>query len=228
MAADATETPVIDAATVVIVRSDDDGDGVEVLMLHKNAGHAFGGMWVFPGGRVDPDDGSDGDGDLERARHAAVREAEEEAGLVVAPEDLVAFAHWLPPPEAPRRFATWFFVAEASDVRDVVVDGSEIADHAWVVPAEALERQGRGEIELAPPTWITLHWLASFTEPAEVMAAARAGDPVHYATHIAGLDGALVALWDGDAGYEAHDPAAAGPRHRLVMSDGAPWTYERT
>ncbi len=37
----------------------------------------------------------------------------------------------------------------------------------------------------------------------------------------------LVALWHGDAGYETGDATAEGPRHRLVMSNTAPWTYER-
>ena len=42
------------AATVVLLR--DGSDGLETLMLRKNSKIAFGGMWVFPGGRVDPGD----------------------------------------------------------------------------------------------------------------------------------------------------------------------------
>ena len=47
----------IDAATVVVAR--DSADGVEVLMLRRNSKIYFGGMWVFPGGRVDPEDRAD-------------------------------------------------------------------------------------------------------------------------------------------------------------------------
>lgn len=215
--------PIIDAATVVVARTGE--DGLEVLMLHKNTGHAFGGMWVFPGGRVDPEDA--GDDELTRARHAAAREATEEAAIVVDAEDLVPFAHWTPPPQAPRRFATWFFLVEAGDLREVVVDGGEIADHAWVRPSDALERQGRGEIELAPPTWMSLHGLQEFATASDALDAARAGEVTYYATRIGSLDGALVALWDGDAGYDDADASMVGARHRLVMRDGMPWTLER-
>ncbi|MCB1646740.1 MAG: NUDIX domain-containing protein, partial [Pseudomonadales bacterium] len=53
--------PPIPAATVVILRDTD--DEVEVLMLHKNSKIAFGGMWVFPGGRIDEEDYPE-DGDI--------------------------------------------------------------------------------------------------------------------------------------------------------------------
>jgi 8-oxo-dGTP pyrophosphatase MutT (NUDIX family) len=220
------DVPVVDAATVVVLRAGPEGAGIEVLMLHKHTGHAFGGMWVFPGGRVDPDDGAADSSGVERARHAAAREAAEEAGLVVSADDLVPFAHWTPPPEAPRRFATWFFVAEARDVREIVVDGGEIKDHAWVSPAEALERHSRREIDLAIPTWVTLHGLQEFESTVAVLDAARAGAVTYYATRIAHVDGDLVAMWEGDAGYETSDPALPGARHRLRMAADAPWDYE--
>ena len=45
----------VHAATVILLR--DTGRGPETLMLRRNSKIAFGGMWVFPGGRVDPADG---------------------------------------------------------------------------------------------------------------------------------------------------------------------------
>jgi 8-oxo-dGTP pyrophosphatase MutT (NUDIX family) len=226
--ADAEPGAAIPAATVVLVRTDADR-GMEVLTLHKSRGHAFGDMWVFPGGRVDEGDGEvDSDPD-DRARHAAVREAREETGLVLEPADLALFAHWTPPPEAPRRFVTWFFIADASSaVTDVVVDGGEIVDHAWVTPTEALERHERREIQLATPTWVTLHELSSVPTAEEALARARDGEVDRRATRLADVDGDLIAIWSGDAGYDSGDLSLPGPRHRLAMPATGPWRFERT
>src|SRR4051794_20931740 len=151
------------AATVVVVR-DGAGGEIEVLMVHRNSKHAFGGMWVFPGGKVDPEDvdPSAPDDEARAARRAAVREAQEEAGIELALDDLVAISHWTPPPEAPRKFTTWFFALKAPTVHDVAIDGDETQDHAWITPAEALRRGDRHEIELAPPTWMTLYAMTRF------------------------------------------------------------------
>lgn len=49
------DIPVRDAATVMLLR--DGRDGVEVCMLQRQHSSAFvGGMYVFPGGAVDPED----------------------------------------------------------------------------------------------------------------------------------------------------------------------------
>lgn len=225
--ADATADapPAIPAATVVLVR---DGDsGLEVLMLHRVSKVAFGGMWVFPGGRVDDDDRQPGDDDERSAQRAAAREALEECGLAVDPDDLVPFSHWVPPPVTPKRFSTHFFLARASD-GDVVVDGGEIHEHEWLAAREVLERRDRGEVDLAPPTWVTLHDLAEHATVDAALDAARSLDAVpHYETRWVTMDGGAVAMWSGDSGYDSLDPEQAGDRHRLwMLEDG--WRLERT
>ena len=86
------EEPATPAATVVLLRDTDSGP--EVLMLKKNARIDFGGMWVFPGGRIDEED-YPSDRDLESAaRTAAARETIEEANVPTKPDDFVWFAHW--------------------------------------------------------------------------------------------------------------------------------------
>ena len=162
---------------------------------------------------------------LEAARNAAVREAAEEAGLTVERDALAVYAHWSPPRIAPKRFTTWFFVAPAP-VGDVVVDGGEIHEHEWVRPADGIRRRDAGEIELAPPTWVTLTTSSRFTTVADAMTTIDAREPELFETRIATVDDAIVAMWLGDAGYESGDADAAGARHRLRMADDG-WSYER-
>lgn len=220
--------PAIPAATVILLR--DGTDGLETLMLRRASQLSFaGGLWVFPGGRVDDADREGLDpGDVHgAARRAAAREAAEEADLRVDPDALVTLAHWEPPPQTPKRFATWFFLA-AAPAGAVTVDGAEITEHAWARPIDVLGRRDAGEIELAPPTWVTLHALAARVDVADALAAAAAAEPEHFTTRAAmTADGGVVAMWHGDAGYETGDATAAGPRHRLWMLD-AGWRYERT
>ncbi|HWW45257.1 MAG TPA: NUDIX hydrolase [Acidimicrobiia bacterium] len=221
---DAAAVPPIPAATVVLVR--DAPVGLETLMLHRNSKGAFGGMWVFPGGRVDAEDAAGARDEQEAARRAAVREAFEESGLRCEPSSLVPFSHWVPPPIAPKRYATWFFIAPAPSGA-VTVDGGEIHDSAWMRPNDALARRDAGEIELAPPTWMTLRHLTAFADTGAAVAEAGRREPTFYVTHMGrGTDG-MVAMWAGDAGYESGDADAPGPRHRLHISAGT-WALERT
>jgi 8-oxo-dGTP pyrophosphatase MutT (NUDIX family) len=193
-------------------------------MLRKTVGQAFGGLWVFPGGKVEPDDGTGEAG----ARRAAVREAREETGLVLDGDAMVPFAHWSPPPGAGRRFATWFFVAPLPEgAGDVVIDGGEIGDQMWSTAAGALALHAAGDVELAPPTWMTLAWLDEAGDVETALATARAGEVVQFETHIV-VDGEVpVCVWAADAAYESGDLARAGGRHRLRMEAGG-WVLERS
>lgn len=212
--------PPIPAATAVLVR--DTTEGLETLMLRRNAQGAFGGMWVFPGGRVDADDG---DGEA-GARRAAARETLEEASLVIDSDALVPFAHWTPPPIAPKRFATWFFLVSAPE-GIVAVDGREIHEHLWVTPADAIRLRDAGQIELAPPTFVTLHWLSRQRDVAAALAEAAAGPVEFFSTKVMrAVSGEPVAVWHGDVAYEGDDLDIDGARHRLAMIEGQ-WAYER-
>ena len=228
---DAPLAPAIPAATVVLLR--DAPDGLETLMLRRNSKLAFaGGAWVFPGGRIDPEDFpggaavDDDDAVLAAARNAAVREAMEEAALTVDVESMVWFAHWTPGPMAPRRFATWFFMAPAPE-GNVVIDDGEIHEHIWIRPAEAMRRRDLGEIELIPPTWMTLLMLAESAGVDDALATARSHEPEIYVTQIARVAGGIASMWAGDAGYEDLDVDRPGPRNRLLMLEDG-WRLERS
>ena len=211
---------LIPAATVVIMR--DSESGIELLMLRKNSKVAFGGMWVFPGGKIDETDkviDSDGSlNELATATNAAVRETFEEAAVSVSQENLFWFSHWVPPAITPKRFSTYFFATKLLDGDEVTIDDSEIIEHSWFRPHEAINLRDAGEIELAPPTWVTLNHLISFTNVEDALNALNVKDPIFYETHIAQSAKGPVAMWFGDAGYEKTDPDMPGERHRLTMS----------
>lgn len=218
---------LIPASTVIPLR--DTAHGIEVLMLRKSSAVAFGGMWVFPGGKIDPAD-VDPARPLDEewtARRAAAREAEEEAALAVDPLDLVAFSHWTPPEQAMnsnKRFATWFFVCRAPE-GEITIDGGEIHEDVWVDPAEMLERRHRGDIQLVPPTVVTLAELAEYGSVDVALATAASRDPFRYVTRVGTSDSGMVTMWSGDVAYEHGDLTVPGPRHRLTMADSA-WVLD--
>jgi hypothetical protein len=94
-------------------------------------------------------------------------------------------------------------------------------------PEEALRRRDAQEIELAPPTFVTLVELARCAAVGGALAAARGRVPERFTTRIAKTGGGVVALWHGDAGYDATNADLPGARHRLWMLDSG-WRYERT
>lgn len=218
--------PVL-AATVILLR--DGSTGLETLMLKRNSKIAFGGMWVFPGGRIDVDDwqGVDASDELAASRRAAEREALEECGLVVDPDAMHPFSHWTPPNTTPRRFLTWFFAARAGEGR-VEIDHGEIRDSAWMSPADALRRRDAREIEIAPPTFVSLAELCAFDSVDVALSSIAGRAPERFETVIGLSDVGPVAMWHGDAGYGVADPSRDGPRHRLTMNKTTGWTYHRT
>jgi 8-oxo-dGTP pyrophosphatase MutT (NUDIX family) len=105
------------AATVVLLR---DGEaGFEVLLVRRSAQLSFhGGAWVFPGGRLDAADYAVGTDDIiAAARCAAVREAREEAGLVLSPDALVLVDSINSDPAA-MRYAPGWPVLRTGDAED--------------------------------------------------------------------------------------------------------------
>ncbi len=218
------EKPLFPAATVILLR---DGDnGLETLMLQRSANADFiAGSWVFPGGKVEEEELQQHDGDVLRAaRASAVRETMEEAGLQLQDDELLFFSRWTAPVEAPKRYDTWFFIA-AAPTGAVQVDGMEIDTHLWATPATALQRQQAGELQLMPPTCVSLAWLAQHNDCANALLAARAQTPFHFVPRIVMIEGGACALYGGDAGYDSQDAAVEGARHRFVMT-GKDWRYE--
>ncbi len=187
------------AASLILMR-DRRGGAPELLIVQRGAALAFAaGAFVFPGGRVDPEDfllatrlcphlsGEDGG-----ARIAAVRETWEETAIAVglspapvpdAPfagaatrfeaDALIPFARWLPEEKLVRRFDTRFYLAQATGEQEPVADGAETASAFWATASDVLEccRTGRGRAIF--PTRRLLERLARFGSFAEARAEAE-------------------------------------------------------
>ncbi len=216
-----------DASTVILVREGD--HGLEVYMTKRQDYLRFlGGYYVFPGGKVDPDDADDQviqrcasfgpddalaslDGIGRRRsmgfRVAGLRELFEEVGILLAddaqgrflerpephlwerlahkrhqlqydelrfnevlaseevsltPSRLLWFAHWITPATSPRRFSTFFFIARAPEGQRTEPFEDEIANAAWIRPADALAKWRQGKWPMIPPTLSSLDTISAY------------------------------------------------------------------
>jgi 8-oxo-dGTP pyrophosphatase MutT (NUDIX family) len=188
------ETPPREAATVIVLRGG--GSTLEVLLVKRNPEQRFmGGAWVFPGGAVD--NGED-------HRVAAVREVEEEAGVVIEDTDsLVEFSRWITPRQVKIRFDTHFYLAPAPDDAQPRPDGAETVDLGWFTPDGALEAYGREEILLVFPTIKTLEQLAPFESAASILEWARGREVVAIEPQVVVEGEVARVVLPGEPGYEA-------------------------
>jgi 8-oxo-dGTP pyrophosphatase MutT (NUDIX family) len=185
------------AATVILLRGGT--DALEVLLVRRTPEAKFmGGVWVFPGGAVDADDG---DGE-DAVRAAAIRELHEEAGIALKdPRELVAFSRWITPAEVKIRFDTHFFLAPLPLGQEPRIDGEECVEHGWFTPQAALDAHAAGSIVLVFPTIAHLQRLVPFASVDALLAHARdlEVEPVLPKVIVEG-DSARV-LMPGDPGY---------------------------
>jgi 8-oxo-dGTP pyrophosphatase MutT (NUDIX family) len=233
----------IPAATVILVRPGTHGLEVFLVRRHRKASF-MSNAFVFPGGKIDPDDGG--------PEVAAVRELFEEAGVLLADRSLPAdrqrewrrrllvgetsfaallaeeklapdltrlhpWSRWVTPSFEPKRFDAQFFVAELPPDQIPSFDEQETVEEVWVAPATALARQDQGTLPLPPPQLRTFHELAGTrTVGATVVSAAqRARHPVAICPRaLAGNDPTLTMLLPWDPDY-----AAAEGEGEIVPTD---------
>lgn len=189
------------AATVILLRPV--ADHFEILMVERSRSGFFADLVVFPGGGVDEIDRHRGGDDEQSARHAAIRELAEEAGIlltregaveaprvkdhdfyrwldensvVTTPESLVLISRWVTPELAPRRFDTRFFLAWSDEVPEVRIDTEELVGYSWVSPIRALERHEEGEWPMIMPTLAHIRWLSRRPTIEDALASARGAD----------------------------------------------------
>lgn len=206
------------SATILLAR--DTEEGIEVLLLKRNKALKFAaGLWVFPGGKIEPDEIERGKDDIGAAKLAAVRETKEEADIAINIDSLILFSHWTTPEIQPRRFATWFFFADVSGQDlTVQIDDSEIKKHGWINPQKALDKVQTGDLAMMPPTYISLQRIRKCKTVAEASTLLSKIDPIYILPVLQMKKGKMVCMYEGDAGYATGDSDLAGPRHRLIAN----------
>lgn len=175
--------PPIDAASLILMR-ERPGDAPEYLMVQRGASLVFAASaYVFPGGRVDPEDRAEAalrlpqlDAADAAARIAAIRETAEETGIALETPlvALVPFARWLPVhEEVVRRFDTRFYLARIDHDAEPKADGVESSHAFWASAQDVLDRCERGDGRAIFPTRRLLERLARFASFAEARAEAE-------------------------------------------------------
>lgn len=232
------------AATVIVLRQA--VAGVEILMVKRTAGASFmANAYVFPGGKVETEDGTlrDDASDWATFARAASRELSEEAGIIISPEHLVPLAHWITPSAEPKRFDARFFVTSLADNQIARHDNQETVAVCWQTPGYFIAEHEEGRLKLPPPTLCNLEDLSGFARVDEVLAWARslAIMPIlpklitaDNDTNLVQKEVLIVLPWDADYSRypgegrpidSMHQLAAR--RSRLLFKDGRWWMQRK-
>jgi len=185
------------AASVILLRGD--AEKLELLLVKRTPKARFmGGVWVFPGGAVDAEEG---DGDAAH-RMAGIRELREEASISLEdPAELVKFSRWITPAAVSIRFDTHFFLASLPAGQEPKIDGEECVDLGWFTPEGALDAHASGEILLVFPTIKHLEQLSDFATVAELMAYAAGREVLPIEPHVIVEGEVARILLPGEPGY---------------------------
>ena len=105
---------------------------------------------------------------------ASIVDMVEAEDLEIATELMTPYAHWITPTFVPKRFDTWFFLAEAPEDQVALHDGSESTDSVWIGAQEAIEEAKAGKRTLVHATTKNLELLAEGKTVAGAISAASA------------------------------------------------------
>jgi 8-oxo-dGTP pyrophosphatase MutT (NUDIX family) len=93
--------------------------------------------------------------------------------ILLFPDTLIPYAHWITPEFEKMRFNTRFFLAKLPPCQTPVADAVELTESLWVTPQKALEIQREQKILLMPPTLKTIEELAAFRDIDELFSATK-------------------------------------------------------
>lgn len=145
-----------------------------------------------------------------------------ESGGLLHLDDTPHFGHWVTPVEAPRRFDTHFFVAQAPPDQQPIADGSETVDWEWASPATVVDRAKSGETSIIFPTLLNLMRLAESSTVPAALDAARARPRFTVIPAVEDRDGTIMVTIPAEAGYGVTEHIAPPPdRAQTSTSDGS-------
>ena len=107
------------------------------------------------------------------ARELSFTDFLDRRGLVLRTDLLGVWAGWLTPIFEPRRYRTWFFVAdlpEGQRTRDVSTESDQVT---WLPAMKAVEDVEGDQIFMLPPTYLTCLEVGQYADPEAVLDAAR-------------------------------------------------------
>jgi 8-oxo-dGTP pyrophosphatase MutT (NUDIX family) len=107
------------------------------------------------------------------ARELSFTEFLDRRGLVLRTDLLGVWAGWLTPVFEPRRYRTWFFVAdlpEGQRTRDVSSESDQVT---WLSAMQAVSDVEQKQILMLPPTYLTCLEVGQYDDPAAVLEAAN-------------------------------------------------------
>lgn len=197
------------AASVIVLREQAaTGAELEVLLARRSQNVRFmPGAWVFPGGKLDDEDGpglgDDPDAAQEAFKICAAREADEEVGIALPdPSALVWFSHWITPQGLPHRFDTRFFLAKAPSGASAEADGHEVEIARWITPTDAIAANAADEMTIFFPTLKQLERLVGVETYEQAVAVAEADPIVPVTPKVLIEDGVPRVALPGDPGYD--------------------------
>jgi hypothetical protein len=132
---------------------------------------------------------------------ASIVDLVEAEDLELATDMMVPYAHWITPTFAPRRFDTWFFLAEAPEDQMALHDGEESVESAWIGPQAAIDEAAAGRRTLVHATLKNLELLAEEKTVAGAIAAASGRKVVTVQPWVEERDGKRYIHIPAGAGY---------------------------
>lgn len=126
------------------------------------------------------------------SRELSLSEFLERRDLLLRTDLLGVWSGWLTPAFEPRRYRTWFFVAdlpEGQRTRDVSSESSEVM---WLPTSRAVEKVESGELFMLPPTYLTCLEISHHADPDAVLEAATERTVEMFCPEVEHVDGVAM------------------------------------